>query len=1621
MAARDAHVGGGIPAGNGRRVKLPPVEAEYQSEPPQGPAAEAERQQAGADGGEARLPPLNAMLLKVHAAPRCKQTHSLSPLSGLEEGARDQGFGKSVERLELEVGMVREGMRLLVFAAFCVCFCMAAYISVAPDAKNDSQWHISKELGLSDMEDVTSPASTFQYIMDVSSRVREFFPVSSVYVGDTLSKTMIGSPRWFRKGSINLHEALHPTLLLEWSLTARLTVEDPEDPTPPARRVVGQYESTDGARITCWALYCQGLSKYTFEYGEHQLDDGYAVIDLEVPPLDEAATLEEQLVLVALNVNTSHVTMLVEDPYSVTPRSVTKRLPPGTIPTECNNGMVMAGNKGLQIADMKYRPRLLNEVQFHEIKEAGDTLEDIATGVATERPSEEGEAEGGGASDTQELVAELSGTEMSLIRLAGLLSPPTEDLGPFELLISPFTIPGQKLDPGVTPEMMLEMGSPPDTRFYWELVDWQALQMAEDQAAGSDAPSNYDVTSLALTSAFQLLHESGGRSFTLQWWATGGARTQSREFVIHARELDTGFVQWRLYVEYVETEAKWLVKMNGAPDCARPLVLPQHRALCRRSPSFWCKAPPYAGPYDGVDRYFAIKYHHGVGADAANSTIQFYLDGRPLCGVEFPADPLFVPHRAEEGFAPMEVGFGLADGELLVHNLRLYPTALEDDFIFALSENNRQCQSLSTLGQDDPNYVTPFGQSCKDIGNLMDDQNAAAGCYLQAVFDKCPVSCVRVRGKMCFDGTPPVPRARSRNRIGRELLASDPDDPPAVAWMEDNEFIPLWASIEKYFEDPDEDDAFDVNPVFSRICKAELVHRRMEAALMADGKVADLQTTMNIASGPYGGGFPPGMMASGESFTLYFWAKTDDIAGGKSISLAGIDSDDNLCFDITASTAHKARGQDLRIAAFWRLAGAHSPIRLGAQVRGFEDGGQQPPGRQYYQDRSELWITDVPEAEFRRDTWIFYALIFDAKDNEVIFMVNDMYFKQTFNGLGDGTWGCNGLEQVVNTGSDLLLSPMRISSLPLSIGDMQRRYLTRRRAYSALTGPKRSRLGLSELKERPRRRYNNRMIALSPPLVLQSRYDPQNSGCEGNTTARVKAMLSEMEQRRCVAPFMCDQTALLEIPCTANSTEDDGTFFGRATTPHKNTLVYPEFAWILEHTTLVRGGRDLVPQNDYLDPYTKGVTLLLSFYTPDTQVASIIEIVFALTSARVDTQLVIQQLKLSTERDYEAWLGWTLSAMVLILVYMLLALKPGIAELREIFRHLARTFGMRARRLPKWMRAAKIVPQMAQNFSSKFMRSGKRKRNAYTANTSQPDALDIIMSLGVVVFLGASIPLAREKATTAHDVFGDMGSIDWANNEQEFSEKVDDFLDTAERTLELTSREVMMGNLTFWLLILFAIRMIIFMKVHPAISGICHTFQVVTVELVNFLLSFGVIFVMLAFTAFLRFGYKWDEFRTFNDALMTQFYILIGDSNPETKDSTLMAIYVVGFVFVCTLALLNFLLAIVVNGYTAVCEKAAEILVARSIVADMPHCAFRRAALAELEDPDDLGDAAGNTAARKRAASIITLDEFEEVVMEAAHHRKSVGRADAREIYEHLCRFDFLHVPERRASARLDL
>lgn len=60
----------------------------------------------------------------------------------------------------------------------------------------------------------------------------------------------------------------------------------------------------------------------------------------------------------------------------------------------------------------------------------------------------------------------------------------------------------------------------------------------------------------------------------------------------------------------------------------------------------------------------------------------------------------------------------------------------------------------------------------------------------------------------------------------------------------------------------------------------------------------------------------------------------------------------------------------------------------------------------------------------------------------------------------------------------------------------------------------------------------------------------------------------------------------------------------------------------------------------------------------------------------------------------------------------------------------------------------------------------------------------------------------------------------------------------------------------------------------------------------------------------------------------------------------------------------------------------------------------------------NLGDPRGTKEEKDRAATIITLEEFEDVVMEASNHPQRLSEADAWKMYQHLCRFEFLHIRE---------
>lgn len=83
---------------------------------------------------------------------------------------------------------MREGFRALVFAAMVACLAVMLFAATRPQDRNASRWYVSRALGLSRLQDVTSPADVFAAVMDIATSSRQLFPLSSRYMDDPLAK-----------------------------------------------------------------------------------------------------------------------------------------------------------------------------------------------------------------------------------------------------------------------------------------------------------------------------------------------------------------------------------------------------------------------------------------------------------------------------------------------------------------------------------------------------------------------------------------------------------------------------------------------------------------------------------------------------------------------------------------------------------------------------------------------------------------------------------------------------------------------------------------------------------------------------------------------------------------------------------------------------------------------------------------------------------------------------------------------------------------------------------------------------------------------------------------------------------------------------------------------------------------------------------------------------------------------------------------------------------------------------------------------------------------------------------------------------------------------------------------
>ena len=97
-----------------------------------------------------------------------------------------RGLLELQERLELEVGMKREGLRWVFFSLLCTCYMVAFNIATAPQDRSEARWYIAQAIELDRLMQVASPRSVYEEIMHVTRGVREMTPFSSEFVQEPL-------------------------------------------------------------------------------------------------------------------------------------------------------------------------------------------------------------------------------------------------------------------------------------------------------------------------------------------------------------------------------------------------------------------------------------------------------------------------------------------------------------------------------------------------------------------------------------------------------------------------------------------------------------------------------------------------------------------------------------------------------------------------------------------------------------------------------------------------------------------------------------------------------------------------------------------------------------------------------------------------------------------------------------------------------------------------------------------------------------------------------------------------------------------------------------------------------------------------------------------------------------------------------------------------------------------------------------------------------------------------------------------------------------------------------------------------------------------------------------------
>jgi len=318
----------------------------------------------------------------------------------------------------------------------------------------------------------------------------------------------------------------------------------------------------------------------------------------------------------------------------------------------------------------------------------------------------------------------------------------------------------------------------------------------------------------------------------------------------------------------------------------------------------------------------------------------------------------------------------------------------------------------------------------------------------------------------------------------------------------------------------------------------------------------------------------------------------------------------------------------------------------------------------------------------------------------------------------------------------------------------------------------------------------------------------------------------------------------------------------------------------------VRGGEIKSPE-EFIDGVTQTVWVVDVFYTPDFQTLSLLIITFNLDGGVITGEYKLEHFQaLGDEalKDYTMLARLTLATAALeALVYLALFVRRFRLEYKD-----------------------SVLQSIKLSLSHKCF--------GYLA--------DLILRCLVITFFVIRLSLVSDGTTRLSEKASAISSIDWASRDKTIECKLPDLIDGIQDLDFMMLSEGAVRTVALVLTLLLFVRFVLFLEVHPRTGMLVTTFKICWDHLIHFVLIFALCNLFLGNIARAIFGHVIPDLVDFNGAMLS-LYTGFMTGELYAFISVDWMIFVSVFILIVWGSLLNFFLAIIVEGFMAA-RKAAD-------------------------------------------------------------------------------------------------